>query len=79
MKIAIIGSKNLTVQNLEKYLPLGVTEIVSGGVKGIDACAKECAHRTVLKLTEFLCLSTKSMDAVRRCGEIWKSLLMLMR
>ena len=24
MKIAIIGSRNLTVENLEKYLPLGV-------------------------------------------------------
>lgn len=54
MKIAIIGSRNLTVQNLEQYLPLGVTEIVSGGAKGIDTCAKECAHRMGLKLTEFL-------------------------
>ena len=54
MKIAIIGSRNLTVQNLEKYLPLGVTEIVSGGAKGIDTCAREYAHQKGLKLTEFL-------------------------
>ena len=54
MKIAIIGSRNLTVQNLEKYLPLGVTEIVSGGAKGIDTCAREYTHQKGLKLTEFL-------------------------
>ena len=33
MKIAIIGSRNLTVKNLEKYLPPYTTEIVSGGAK----------------------------------------------
>ena len=54
MKIAIIGSRNLTVENLEKYLPLGVTEIVSGGAKGIDTCARDYAHQRGLKLTEFL-------------------------
>lgn len=43
MKIAIIGSRNLTVKNLEKYLPPYTTEIVSGGAKGIDTCAKEYA------------------------------------
>ena len=54
MKVAIIGSRSLTVQNLEEYLPLGVTEIVSGGAKGIDTCAREYAQREGLKLTEFL-------------------------
>ena len=54
MKIAIIGSRNLTVKNLEKYLPPYTTEIVSGGAKGIDTCAKECAIKNKIKLTEFL-------------------------
>ncbi len=54
MKIAIIGSRNLTAENPEKYLPLGVTEIVSGGAKGIDTCARDYAHQKGLKLTEFL-------------------------
>lgn len=54
MKIAIIGSRNLIVNNLEKYLPEGVTEIVSGGARGIDTCAKEYAVANDLKLTEFL-------------------------
>ena len=54
MKIAIIGSRNLTVKNLEKYLPPYTTEIVSGGAKGIDTCAKEYALKNKIKLTEFL-------------------------
>ena len=35
MKVAVIGSRSLTVVNLEKYLPAGVTEIVSGGARGL--------------------------------------------
>ena len=33
MKLAIIGSRGLWVENLGDYLPPGVTEIVSGGAK----------------------------------------------
>ena len=54
MKIAIIGSRNLKVNNLGEYLPIGVTEIVSGGAKGIDTCAKIYALKNNIKLTEFL-------------------------
>ena len=54
MKVAVIGSRSLTVQKLEEYLPQGVTEIVSGRAKGIDTCAREYALREGLKLTEFL-------------------------
>lgn len=54
MKIAVIGSRELTVNDLGKYLPQEVTEIVSGGAKGIDACAKEYALENSIKLTEFL-------------------------
>lgn len=54
MKIAIIGSRNLKVDNLAQYLPDGVTEIVSGGAKGIDSCAREYARVNGIKLTEFL-------------------------
>ena len=43
MKIAVIGSRNGTISNLEQFLPEEVTEIVSGGAKGIDTCAKEYA------------------------------------
>ena len=54
MKIAVIGSRNLTVENLGQYLPEATTEIVSGGAKGIDTCAREYALANGLKLTEFL-------------------------
>ena len=53
MIVAVVGSRSLTVKNLEHYLPENVTEIVSGGAKGIDACAKEYAEIHKLKLTEF--------------------------
>lgn len=43
MKIAVIGSRGLRVNNLEKYLPKNTTEIVSGGAIGIDTCAKNYA------------------------------------
>lgn len=54
MKIAIVGSRNLHISNLEKYLPVDVTEIVSGGAKGIDECAKKYAISHKIKLKEFL-------------------------
>ena len=54
MRVAVIGSRGLHVDHLEDYLPEGVTEIVSGGAKGIDTCAREYAQRHGLKLTEFL-------------------------
>ena len=38
---------------MEKYL-LDGDEIVSGGAKGVDACAAEYAERNGLKLTVFL-------------------------
>lgn len=54
MKLAVIGSRDLIIDNLEFYLPEEVTEIVSGGAKGIDTCAKNYARANGLKLTEFL-------------------------
>ncbi len=54
MKIAIIGSRNLYVENLEKYLPQDTTEIVSGGARGIDTCAEIYAREKELKFTVFL-------------------------
>ena len=54
MKLAIIGSRGILVENIEKYLPNDVDEIVSGGAKGVDLCAKEYAKKNDLKYTEFL-------------------------
>ena len=54
MKVAVIGSRGLQVEHLEDYIPEGVTEIVSGGARGVDTNARNYALRHGLKLTEFL-------------------------
>ncbi|WP_317855497.1 DNA-processing protein DprA [Chakrabartyella piscis] len=54
MKVAVIGSRNLSIENLENYLPKNTTEIVSGGAKGIDTCARNYALEHNLLLKEFL-------------------------
>ena len=54
MKLAIVGSRNLTNIAIEKYIFDDVEEIVSGGAVGVDFCAAEYAKNKGLKLTEFL-------------------------
>ncbi len=54
MKVAIIGSRGLIVNNLEKYLPSETTEIVSGGARGIDACAEQYAKANNIPIKIFL-------------------------
>lgn len=54
MRVAVIGSRSLTIANLEKYLPANVTEIVFGGARGIDSSAREYARSHGLHCTEFL-------------------------
>ena len=54
MKLAVIGSRSITSVDLKKYLPSRVTEIVSGGAKGVDTLAAEYAKENGLLLTEFL-------------------------
>lgn len=54
MKVAIIGSRGLAVEDFSPYLPDDVEEIVSGGALGIDRCARRYAQTHGIKLTEFL-------------------------
>ena len=54
MRVAVIGSRELLVDNLEDYLPEETTEIISGGARGVDASAKDYALQHGLKLTEYL-------------------------
>ncbi len=54
MKIAIVGSRNLTNIVIDQYIFEEVEEIVSGGAVGVDFCAAEYAKRKGIKLTEFL-------------------------
>ena len=53
MKVAVIGSRGITVGDMGRYLSEG-DEIVSGGAAGVDSCAAEYAKKNGLKLTVFL-------------------------
>ncbi len=54
MKVAVIGSRSIKDVDLEHYLPEDTDEIVSGGAKGVDTCARNYARLHGIKLTEFL-------------------------
>ncbi len=44
MRVAVVGSRKLMVPNLGDYLPEGVTEIITGGTRGVDTCAVQYAR-----------------------------------
>lgn len=54
MKVAVIGSRGLVVNDLSKFLPKDTTEIVSGGAKGIDTCAENYAKQKNIQVKIFL-------------------------
>ena len=54
MKLAIIGSRNIQIDDLSPYIPADCDEIISGGARGVDTCAAEYARSHNLKLTVFL-------------------------
>lgn len=53
MKVAIVGSRSISVTDIGMYICDG-DEIVSGGAVGVDCCAAEYAKKNGLKLTVFL-------------------------
>ena len=53
MKIAIVGSREITSIQLEDYITKE-DEIISGGARGVDSCAAAYARQKRIKLTEFL-------------------------
>lgn len=70
MKVAVVGSRGLWVENLEDYLPEGTQELISGGAQGIDACARNYAKRKGLAITEiFPCYERYSRAAPLRRNE----------
>ena len=54
MRVAVVGSRSLSVKDLGEFLPEGVSEILSGGARGVDASAKEYAEAKGIPLREFL-------------------------
>ena len=53
MRIAIVGSRTVTVDSIAEFVT-EYDEIVSGGAVGVDQCAANYAKAHGLKLTEFL-------------------------
>ena len=53
MKIAVVGSRDVSVSDIGKYIS-NAEEIVSGGAVGVDRCAAEYAEKNGIRLTEFL-------------------------
>ena len=53
MRIDVIGSRDITVTDIGRYIS-DVDEIVSGGARGVDSCVTEYAKRNGIKLTVFL-------------------------
>ena len=54
MRVGVIGSRGLIVNNLADYLPSEITMLVSGGAKDIDSCARKYAVANHIPITEFL-------------------------
>lgn len=54
MKVAVIGSRKLEIQNLGDYLPPQTSEIISGGAKGVDSSARCFAIAQGIPLAEIL-------------------------
>lgn len=52
MKVAVVGSRDLNV-DLTGYIPEGVTQIVSGGARGIDTLAEQYAHKNNIPVKIF--------------------------
>ena len=53
MRVAVVGSRNIVVTDIEKYIG-ECEEIVSGGAMGVDSCAAEYAENANITFTEIL-------------------------
>ena len=54
MRLAVIGSRNVKSIDLAQYIPEGVTEMISGGARGVDTFAAAYANQHGIPLTIFL-------------------------
>ncbi len=53
MRIAVVGSRKITVTDIGVYVS-EADEIVSGGAVGVDTCAADYAKKNGIRLTVFL-------------------------
>ena len=50
MKVAIVGSRDITV-NIAPFVPAEATEIISGGARGVDSLAEQYAREHGIPFT----------------------------
>lgn len=53
MKIAVVGSRNIAIEDFSDYIPK-CDEIITGGAKGVDSYIAEYANKNNIKLTVIL-------------------------
>ena len=53
MKVAVVGSRDLVVL-LSRYIPKSTKEIISGGARGVDTCARNYAFKHGIAYREYL-------------------------
>ena len=61
MRIAMVGSRKLSVADVLRDLPDDADEIISGGARGVDAAVREFAMQQRILLLE-------SLPDDQRCG-----------
>lgn len=54
MKVAVIGSRSITNIEIERYIPKGITMLITGGAIGVDRIAEKYADRMKIKKQIFL-------------------------
>ena len=54
MKLAIIGSRGIVDMDIAAYIPENVTEIISGGAKGVDSLVMRYAEEKGIPTKVFL-------------------------
>ncbi|MGN0468726.1 MAG: hypothetical protein ACI4GY_08395 [Acutalibacteraceae bacterium] len=54
MRVAIVGSRSLDFEIPENCIPLGATQIISGGAKGIDLRARQYAKKHKIQILEIV-------------------------
>lgn len=52
--VAIIGSRNLLIKDISKYIPDNTTLLISGGARGIDMSAEKYADKNGMPKLIFL-------------------------
>lgn len=54
MKVAIVGSRSLDLRLPEAFIGTDIKQIISGGAKGIDRCARNYAKEHHIQILEII-------------------------